>query len=94
MRSIRYAFRALLRTPTVSAIASLPLVIGIGGNTAIFSVINGLVLRAAGQRSRPSRISQRWSSGGVDSMELCRMGRDSWPAGPLREQRRVVVYSI
>jgi putative ABC transport system permease protein len=46
MTDIRDAFRALRATPVVSAVAILSLALGIGANTAIFSLVNSLMLRA------------------------------------------------
>ena len=45
MRDIRYAFRILLRDPAFAVIAIVALSLGIGANTAIFSVVNAALLR-------------------------------------------------
>jgi len=45
MNDFKFAFRQLLKHPGFTAVAALTLALGIGANTAIFGVINELLLR-------------------------------------------------
>lgn len=55
----RYAFRSLVRQPTFAAVAILTLVLGIGTNTAIFSVIKAVLLNQLPYQD-PSRLVVLW----------------------------------
>lgn len=56
-QDLRYAFRGFRRSPAFAATAILSLALGIGANTAIFSILNTLVLRPLPIRD-PSTLFQ------------------------------------
>jgi predicted permease len=55
-RELRYALRSLRRSPAFVAIAVVTLAIGIGGATAVFSVINASLLRPLPAVAEPDRL--------------------------------------
>ena len=76
MTDIRDAFRALTATPIVTLVAVLSLALGIGANTAIFSILDSLMLRSLPVKD-PARLAVLGSGG----------NRDSWTY-PIWEQVR------
>ena len=56
MHDLRIALRELGRSPVVTAVAVLSLALGIGANTAIFSLVNSLIVRAL-PVSEPERLA-------------------------------------
>jgi predicted permease len=63
MQDMRFALRQFRRTPGFAFIASLTLALGVGATTAIFSVVNGVILKPL-PFSRPDQLVQLW---GIDA---------------------------
>jgi putative ABC transport system permease protein len=58
-RDVRFGVRALVHSPIFSVVTVLSLALGIGANTAIFSVVNGLLLRPL-PYPEPEQIVHVW----------------------------------
>ena len=59
LQDVRYAFRTLRRTPALTLVIVASLAIGIGANTAIFSVVNALLLKPLPYPD-PERLAVLW----------------------------------
>ncbi|HVE77723.1 MAG TPA: ABC transporter permease [Gemmatimonadaceae bacterium] len=84
LQDLRFGLRSLLRSPGFTTVAVVALALGIGATSAIFSIVNGVVLRPLpyAHADRAAQIWSRWP--GYDK---------TWLSGPeIEDYRRLPVF--
>src|SRR5204862_7925686 len=64
MNDLKFAFRQLLKNPAFTAVAVLTLALGIGANTAIFSLIDAVLLKMLPVKNPEQLVLLNWASHG------------------------------
>ncbi|HTQ61633.1 MAG TPA: ABC transporter permease [Candidatus Solibacter sp.] len=78
IRDFRYGLRMLVKSPAFTAIAVLTLALGIGANTVLFSVVNGVLLNPLAYRHANQLVTVYASTSGVDRGPLTYLNFLDW----------------
>jgi len=95
-QDLRYALRSLLRNPGFCAVAILALALGIGPNTAIFAMVNAVLLRPL-PVPEPDRVVMIWGTmlkSGFDQLTVSAADYLDWKAQASSFDQMAAAFAI
>ncbi len=78
LQDLRYGLRMLAKSPGFTAIAILTLALGIGANTALFSVVNGVLLNPLAYPHSGQLVAVNGKTAGVDQAPISYLNFLDW----------------
>src|ERR1700687_3154288 len=92
MRDLKFAVRQLLKTPALSAVVVSTLALGIGANTAVFSLVNDVLLRSLPVRNPGDLVLFRNIDG--PRGRLSRAGENNGAIDPITGRNASTSFSL